>query len=104
MTHHLEREDIGQRGLVESERADLEAAIEEARAAGRRHTTWALLGMSPGALVLIIAAGHEYGVVAALLASLGISGIEVWRGLKASRRVTALQDRLEDLDRSGSAG
>jgi len=85
----------GEVALLESERAELEERLRATRAAARRHTLWGLLGVSPGAVVLLIATANHFGI--AMAAGLGVvlAGVELWRGARLFNAAAGLESRLK---------
>lgn len=85
----------GEVALLESERAELETQFRATRAAARRHTLWAILGVSPGALIPLIVTANHFGI--AMAAGLGVllAGIEFWRGARLFNAAAGLESRLK---------
>ena len=83
--------------LVEIQRRELLEQLDERKRARRRHLTWALLGVSPGALVPLFVSLSAVGV-SALVGAVGLmTGVEAWRAWRARRDVVELKDTLESL-------
>ena len=77
-----------------SEAAELAVEIEAREQAARRHTLWALLGVSPAGLIPLLAASSDFGVAALLTGAVCITGIEAWRALRARAEAAELRDEL----------
>lgn len=81
--------------LLESERAELETTLRATRAAARRHTLWGLLGVSPGALIPLIATANQFGLVVAAGFGIVLAGVELWRGARLFNVAAGLEHRLK---------
>jgi len=87
------------RHVLEAERKDLEAEIDKREAAARRHAFWAVLGVSPGAVIPLLFTVSEVGAAALVAGVVAMTGMEAWRAHKARRDVGALRRDLEELRR-----
>jgi hypothetical protein len=88
----------GSRAVLASTRAELRESAERERASARRHALWALLGVSPGALVPLVGSAAEFGFAGLLAIGVAVFGIEGWRSIRASREAAKLERQLEQLD------
>ncbi len=86
----------GRRILLESERKDLEEQQLSRRAAARRHTLWALLGVSPTAAIPLLAA-TRFGVGMFAILSLCVAVVEAWNAIRAHMDATDIEGRLKRL-------
>jgi len=88
----------GERAVARTHTADLRRRLAERRAAARRHGTWALLGLSPAALIPLVLWGNEYGVIGAVAASALVTITETWRAFKAGRDADRIEVRLAGVE------
>lgn len=72
-----------ERTLEILDQAELTQELEKRRMAARRHGLWAVLGLSPAAIVPFIATAHEFGIAAASACTIFVSGMEAWRAIQA---------------------
>jgi hypothetical protein len=71
-------------GVLEAlNRAELTQQLEARRKAARRHGLWAVLGLSPAAVVPFILTAHELGIAVAVGCTVFVSGVEAWRAIQA---------------------
>lgn len=84
----------GRAALVDAERRDLELELESRRSAAHRHALWAMLGVSPGAVIPLLASFHEMGMVALAIGVLLVTGVEAWRAIQARMDAAELVQRL----------
>ena len=85
--------DPGGAALLQADRGDLETRLETARREQRRHTLWALLGVSPAALPILFAVGDR-GAAAVAVATVGIFAVEGWRAFTSGREARRIEIRL----------
>lgn len=83
-----------------SEIRELEERVISRRRAGRRHTIWALLGLSPGALLPFAALLSESAISGAVALVVLVTGTEIWRAKKAERDAKRAEDALRNLRRA----
>jgi len=91
----------GRDALRESERRDLEERLRRARSSARRHGLWAILGFSPGALIPMLGAAHEFGVGAVVGVSFFVVGWEAWRAVQAHMDAAELAAKLDADEEAG---
>lgn len=82
------------------ERAELRQELEAKRVAARRHGLWAMVGLSPAAVVPLIVTAHEFGIVVASACTVFVSGVEAWRAIQAHMDAQECEARI----RAVSAG
>jgi hypothetical protein len=63
--------------------AEYDAQIAESQRQSRRHSLFAVLGLSPAALLPILGLGMDFGPEIAVVASVFVTGIESWRAVQA---------------------
>lgn len=80
-----------------SERQDLEREVATHRAAARRHTFWAALGVSPAAALPLFVSFDTIGFVGVGIAVALISGLEAWRAVRSNRAAFQAEARLKRL-------
>lgn len=85
------------RALDDANSADVTRELEHRERAARRHTMWALLGVSPAAALPLVAAASTFGVLALVGAMTAISTREALRAVRARRDAAALRERLHYL-------
>ena len=81
--------------LDKSEAEELAIELEKRERAARRHTIWAVLGVSPAGLIPLIAATNDFGVAALVVGVVCITGIEAWRAAKARGDASELRAKLD---------
>ena len=86
-----------ERSLREAEVRDLEEQVRAARSAARRHTLWAVLGVSPGAAIPLRLSVHELGLAMIVVFSVFVTGVERWRALQARMDAVELRQRLLEI-------
>lgn len=87
-----------ERALLLSQRDDLEERLRVRRRAARRHTLWAVLGVSPATLIPLLAAVHDFGPEIAGFAAVLVLGVEGWRAVQARADVREIEAALEEVD------
>lgn len=83
-------------------RAEVEELEERARlrrSAARRHRLWAVLGVSPGALIPLLVSVRELGAAGAVALSVLVVGVEAWRWIRAGMDAARLEARLDETRR-----
>lgn len=83
--------------IRELEKRDLQEQLEARQAAVRRHTFWAVLGVSPGAAIPLLMTFGDVGVTAVLVGMAAMTGLEGWRALRARKDVTNLETQMHEL-------
>ncbi len=83
--------------VVDSEIRELEGRLASKRKASRRHTVWALLGVSPGALLPFGALLGESALGAAVILGVLVTATEAWRAVRARAEATKLEMALKRL-------
>ncbi len=83
--------------LDRADASDLQCQLNERERAARRHTVWALLGLSPAGLIPLFAVANELGGYALFGAAIVISGIEASRAIKARGEALELREKLHSL-------
>lgn len=83
--------------VVDSEIRELEGRVASKRKASRRHTVWALLGVSPGALLPFGALLGESALGAAVILGVLVTATEAWRALRARAEAAKLEMALNRL-------
>jgi hypothetical protein len=63
--------------------AEYDAQIADSKRKSRRHSLFAVLGLSPAALLPILGLGMDFGPEVAVAASVFVTGIESWRAVQA---------------------
>jgi hypothetical protein len=86
-----------ERSLLEMDIRELEEQVRAARSAARRHTLWAVLGVSPGAVIPLLLTIHELGMAVIGAFSVFVAGVESWRAIQARMDAAELQERLSSL-------
>ena len=86
---------------------ELEAQIQERRRSARRHTLWAMLGVSPAGLLPMLGLGWDFGFGGVVVAGVFITGIEAWRAVQAHADLREAEEAVRKLaassDEPGSA-
>jgi len=70
------------------------------RRAARRHTLWAILGVSPTTLIPLLAAVHDFGPEIVGVAAVVIVAIEGWRAVRARTDAREIEAALEEVEAS----
>lgn len=99
-----DRSSGGIAALQQSEVDDLSAQLESREAAARRHGLWAVLGVSPAALVPLIATASDFGVTALVAGSILVTGVEAWRALRARASAARIRTDLDATRRRVESG
>lgn len=76
--------------VVEVEMRDLQDRREELLNAARRHTLWAVLGLSPGAIIPLVVSVGEMGMGVFVAALVAMTGTETVRAVRARREADAI--------------
>ena len=79
------------------ERRDLLDRLQEREAAHHRHTMWALIGVSPGALIPLVISMSQVGASVLAGSVFLMTAVEGWRALRAKRDVAELKETLREL-------
>ena len=90
--------DDAESGLHALERRDLEEQLAAKEAQVRKHTFWAVLGVSPGAILPLIFSLGELGIAALVVGVVAMTVLEVWRAYRAQAEVTAIERSLRALE------
>ena len=85
------------RQLDELDASDVEERLERREKDARRHTLWALLGVSPSALIPLVAAGSELGVWAVIVGMLVVVTKESLAAFRAHGEASDLREELHRL-------
>lgn len=83
--------------VLESERRDLEEQLQKRRRASRRHTLWAVLGVSPGAIVPLLAVASEFGITVVAALSFFVAAVEAWRAVQARADAQEIEEKLRQV-------
>lgn len=84
-------------GVLEKlDRAELTQQLQARRKAARRHGLWAVLGLSPAAVVPLILTAHELGIAIAAGCTVFVSGVEAWRAIQAHMDAKECEAALRD--------
>lgn len=83
-----------QRRLDEADTQDIAARLAEKERKAKLHTMWAVLGVSPAALIPLIATASEFGVWAAAVGMSVIVVKEAVAAMGAGRDASALRREL----------
>ena len=78
--------------MTSGELVELNREIEAKRRSCRRHGIWALLGVSPAALLPILGLAVDFGGGVALAACVFVSGLESWRAVQAHADLKEAQE------------
>lgn len=76
--------------VVEVEMRDLQDRREELLNAARRHTLWAVLGLSPGAIIPLVVSVGEMGMGVFVAALVAMTGTETVRAVRARLEADAI--------------
>ena len=85
--------------VARSQIKDLVEEMEVHEKRGNRHLLFAVLGVSPGALLPMLGLLNSGAMGYVVALSFGVMGVELWRGLKARskwRRMRELKEGLEE--------
>ena len=77
--------------------ADVSRELEARERAARRHTVWALLGVSPAAAIPLVATASEFGMWALLAGMTAVALRETLGAVRAHRDVAELREKLHSL-------
>ena len=83
--------------LRRADAEDVARLLAERERAARRHTLWALLGVSPAGLIPMIGAVSEFGVPVLVAGMTAIAATETLRAVRARGEAQALRERLHAL-------
>lgn len=86
--------DLAEHTLEALDGVELTQELGERRKAARRHGLWAILGLSPAAVVPFIATAHEFGIALASACTVFVSGIEAWRAFQAHMDARECEARI----------
>ena len=81
--------------ILEFERRDLLDRLHEREEARQRHTMWALIGASPGAIVPLIISMSQLGASVLAGSVVMMTAVEAWRAVRAKREVADLKKALK---------
>lgn len=93
-----EQRSLSERSEVALRLSENEARIADARKAVRRHSLFALCGLSPAAVLPILGLGADFGFEAAVLASVLVTGVESWRAVQAKADLREAEARRKELE------
>ena len=85
------------RAVREIERRELLDRIHEREDDRHRHTLWALVGVSPGALVPLVVSVSQLGASALAGSVFVMTALEAWRAWRAKKDVINLREALAEL-------
>ena len=88
---------IVRRALEAEDVIDVSRELDGRERAARRHTIWALLGVSPVAVIPLVATASEFGVWAFLAAMSVVAARETLLAVRAHRDASELRERLHAL-------
>jgi hypothetical protein len=83
--------------LANADAADVTERLRVRESQARRHTLWALLGVSPIGLIPLVATTSEFGVAALAGGMLVITVREALRAMSAHSEVSELREELHRL-------
>ena len=86
-----------QKRLEEADADDITSRLAERERDAKRHTLWALLGVSPAALIPLVATASELGVWAVLVGMSLVVVKEALAAFKARADVSELREELHQL-------
>ena len=89
------------RSIAALERDELLARIDEREAAVRRHTIWAVLGVSPGAVIPLFLTLGQMGWLSLLIAMVLMVVWELFKAGRARAEANELREELRRLDDEG---
>ncbi len=87
------------KAILALQKRDLLDQIQDREVAHQRHMMWAVLGVSPGAVIPLLVSMSRIGVAALVGAVFLMTGVEAWRAIKAKREVAALKATFKELCR-----
>ena len=87
----------GDLAIVELQKGDLLDQIQERESAHRRHLMWAVIGVSPGAVIPLLVSMSQVGATALVGGAFLMTAVEAWRAIKAKREVAELKVTLNEL-------
>lgn len=85
------------RVLEKADAADIAERLRVRESEARRHTLWALVGISPVGLIPLVATTSEFGVAALVGGMLVITVREALRAMSAHSEVSELREELHSL-------
>ena len=96
-TTDLDEVPVGSSILLQSEIEDLERELRAVRRKERWHFVWALIGISPAALIPAIGLFREGSFGLVVLLALLVTISQLYLGVKASGKAARLKKALEGL-------